>query len=156
MTADLHRLGYTEQTNIDFAGIVIRDMEAKYRNLGATWEVMDVRQMDFGNESFDIALDKSTLDCMFHGSMWDPPDDVRDNINKYLSEVDRVLVPGGTFHCITFRQPHFIKPLLVREKVWTLDVRTLSDSIGGPVFDYFLYVMVKHGADYAETEKDSG
>ena len=150
LTADLYDLGFTDQVNIDFSEVVIKGMEAKYSYLGAEWKVMDVRQMDFSNGSFEIAIDKATMDSMFHGSMWDPPEDVRDNINKYLDEVDRVLVPGGTFLYITYRQPHFIRPLLLRENIWTVDVRNLPDQLGG-VFEYFAYVMEKHSVHREES-----
>ena len=42
--------------------------------------------------------------------MWDPPADVRENIERYLREVVRVLVPGGTFLYITYRQPRRCSP----------------------------------------------
>jgi SAM-dependent methyltransferase len=120
-------------------------MKARYKDLNVEWEVMDVRDMALDSCSFDIAIDKATMDSMFHGSMWDPPDDVRTNIDSYLSEVVRVLVPGGIFLYITYRQPHFIKPLLARELAWDLKVETLPDRPGGGVFEYFAYVMKKHG-----------
>ena len=44
-------------------------MEAKYEELGAGWKVMDVRNIDFGPQTFDIAIDEATMDVMFHGSM---------------------------------------------------------------------------------------
>lgn len=69
---------------------------------------------------------------------------MRDNIEKYIGEVDRILVPGGTFLYITYRQPHFIRPLLIREGSWTVDAQTLPDRMGG-VFEYFAYIMKKHG-----------
>ena len=74
--------------------------------------------------------------------MWDPPDDVRENVERYLQEVVRVLVPGGTFMYITFRQPHFLKPLLARGD-WNLTIEILPDREGG-VFEYFAYLMKKH------------
>lgn len=61
----MHTLGFTHQTNIDFSDVVIRAMEAKYEDLHTTWKVMDVRQMDgFFDNSFDIAIDKATMDSM--------------------------------------------------------------------------------------------
>ena len=91
--------------------------------------------------------------------MWDPPDDVRENIERYLGEVVRVLVPGGTFLYITYRQPHFLKPLLAR-KDWNLSVETLPDRQRG-VFEYFAYVMKKFDVeedseDASEPVTDSG
>ena len=123
-------------------------MAAKYKDIGADWKVMDVRDMhEFGPECFDIAIDKGTMDAMFHGSVWDPPDEVRDNLARYLGEVDRVLVPGGRFIYITYRQPHFIRPLLVREGVWKVEVEVLPDEPGGGVFEYFAYVVEKYKRD---------
>ena len=85
--------------------------------------------------------------------MWDPPDDVRENVKQYLQEVARVLVPGGTFIYITFRQPHFMKPLLARED-WDLTLETLPDPSGG-VFEYFAYLMKKHEDENWETSSNS-
>ena len=82
--------------------------------------------------------------------MWNPPDDVRENIDRYLREVVRVLVPGGTFLYISPRQPHFMKPLLARED-WDLKVETLPDREKG-VLEYFAYVMKKFGQEGEEEE----
>lgn len=90
-------------------------MEARYKHLGVEWKVMDVRHMNLDDERFDIAIDIAAMDSMFHGSMWDRPEDVRDNINTNIGEVDRSLVPGGTVLYITYRQPHFQSPLLFCE-----------------------------------------
>ena len=40
-------------------------MEVKYNEMNSVWKAMDVRQMDslFDN-SFDIAIDKATMDSM--------------------------------------------------------------------------------------------
>ena len=73
--------------------------------------------------------------------MWDPAADVRENIARYLGEVSRVLVPGGLFLYITYRQRHFMQPLLARED-WAPSVETLNDQEGG-VFQYFAYIMKK-------------
>lgn len=91
--------------------------------------------------------------------MWDPPDDVRENIERYLREVARVLVPGGIFLYISARQPHFMKSLLARE-YWDLSVETLPDRERG-VFEYFAYVMKKFGQEEdsegaSDSAKESG
>lgn len=78
------------------------------------------------------------------GSLWDPPADVRANISAYLDCVARVLKPGGLFVYITWRQPHFIRPLLQREGVWTAEVETLADEPGGGgMLEYFGWVVRK-------------
>ena len=63
-------------------------------------------------------------------------------------QVLRILKPGGIFLYITYRQPHFVKPALVRERKWSLDVETLEDGKGGGGgFEYFGYVMRKNGVE---------
>lgn len=59
-------------------------------------------------------------------------------------EVARVLASKGTFLYVTFRQPHFMKPLLTRERAWTMDVQTLQATKGA--FEYFAYIMTRHEA----------
>ncbi len=68
-------------------------MQSKYPDLD--WRVDDIRHLQLENLSFDVAIDKSTMDSMFYGSPWDPPEKVRDNVEKYVSEVARILLPGG-------------------------------------------------------------
>lgn len=58
--------------------------------LDLEWQVMDVRDLKFPDNSFDIAIDKGTLDAMLHGSLWDPEDDVKENTKAYVDEVSHV------------------------------------------------------------------
>ncbi|KFY81058.1 hypothetical protein V499_00171 [Pseudogymnoascus sp. VKM F-103] len=135
LTADIYNLGYTNQTSVDFSQVVIDAMQSKYSSLETQWRVMDVRQLELPDGSVDVAVDKGTLDAMIHGSLWDPPDDVRSN-------VARVLKPGGQWLYITYRQPHFMKPLLTREGSWDLSVEVLAEDAGA--FEYFGFIMKKH------------
>jgi EEF1A lysine methyltransferase 4 len=73
-------------------------------------------QKDFAGERFDVAIDKSTLDTMLYGSLWDPDSEVRENVGAYVDEVARALIPGGRWLHITYRQPHFLRPLLETPK----------------------------------------
>lgn len=43
--------------------------------------------MTFPSNSFDIAIDKATLDAMLYGSLWDPELEVRRNVGAYVDEV---------------------------------------------------------------------
>ena len=81
---------------------------------------------------------------MLYGSQWDPPEEVQAHVREYVDEVARVLRPGGRWLYITFRQPHFVRRQLVREGVWDLVVERLEDGPG--TFEYFAYVLTKHGA----------
>lgn len=57
--------------------------------------VMNVRDLDFGDDSFDVVLDKSTMDCLF--CCEDSVDACRDMVCEGM----RVLKPGGTYICIS-------------------------------------------------------
>lgn len=62
-------------------------MKSKYADLETQWKVMDVRELELPDGSVDVAIDKGTLDAMIHGSLWDPPADVRSNVGRYADEV---------------------------------------------------------------------
>jgi len=131
---------------------------------GIEWREGDVRCMDaIPSNSIDVAFDKGTLDAMIHGSPWNPPDDVLENSSQYIREVYtsvptdvrvvanriqvfRVLKPDGMFLYITYRQPHFMKPLLELEQEdisWDIKV----DELGGlGTFGYYGFTLTKAAA----------
>lgn len=49
---------------------------------------MDVRDLKFDDETFDVCLDKGTLDCFACG------EDAATEVSTMLKEVNRVLKPG--------------------------------------------------------------
>jgi hypothetical protein len=60
-------------------------------------------------------------------------------------EVARILKPGSKWLYITWRQPHFIRPLLQREGIWKLETETLAEQPGGGgMLEYFGFVMTKY------------
>ncbi|KAL8836219.1 MAG: hypothetical protein Q9170_002996 [Blastenia crenularia] len=141
---DLARKGYKNQICVDFSSVVVETMSKRDADTqGIDWKQADVRQMDIiPSECIDIAFDKGTLDAMIHGSPWDPPDDVLDNTGRYIREVSRVLKFDAVFIYVTYRQPHFIKPLLdCRGVNWDIQVDTLGGTDGS--FDYHGFVLKK-------------
>lgn len=79
------RLSYRNQTAIDFSEPLIKSMQGRYPRI--TWRVMDIRELDFATGSFDVCIDKATLDAMLYGSLWDPEDEVKTNVGRYVDEV---------------------------------------------------------------------
>ncbi|KAM3425370.1 Endothelin-converting enzyme 2 [Cercospora zeina] len=133
--------GYKNQTCVDFSPVVIKLMAGQ--NLeGVTWLCEDVRGMPvIESESIDVAFDKGTLDAMIHGSPWDPPDDVKENTRRYMKEVSRALQATGVFLYITYRQPHFVKPLLNQDNLWDMHMEVLKPSENS--FEYYAFVLRK-------------
>ncbi|KAK0252093.1 hypothetical protein B0A54_07796 [Friedmanniomyces endolithicus] len=133
--------GYRKQICVDFSSTVVNLMKAKQLD-GIAWRQADVRDMpSITSNSIDVAFDKGTLDAMIHGSPWDPPDEVKQNASRYMREVARVLKHDGVFLYITFRQPHFIKPLLSQDGLWDLTGEVLKESESS--FDYYAFSMRK-------------
>ncbi|KAL2195637.1 S-adenosyl-L-methionine-dependent methyltransferase [Corynascus similis CBS 632.67] len=140
--AEFAARGYKRQLCVDFSSAVVNLMKERHTEIkGIEWRLMDVRDMKgVADGSVDVAFDKGTLDAMIHGSPWSPPQEVRDNTSAYLREVHRVLKDSGRFLYVTFRQPHFMKPLLNPEGLWDVNMHVLSD-VGS--FDYYSYVIRK-------------
>jgi ubiquinone/menaquinone biosynthesis C-methylase UbiE len=76
---------------------------------------MDVRAMEFKNEQFDFIIDKGFFDSILCGEMSNK------NINKALSEIHRVLKPGGTYFFISAAYPdlrmHYLNKSELKWKV---------------------------------------
>jgi hypothetical protein len=84
---DLSERGYKDQLCVDFSHKVVEVMSAKQDD-GVKWAWADIRDMpQHSSNSIDVAFDKGTMDAMIHGSPWSPPDDVKDNTSRYLTEV---------------------------------------------------------------------
>lgn len=142
---DMYASNYHNITNIDFSPIVIENMKSEYLTLSSMkWEVMDIRDIKYGNETFDIAIDKGTMDAMMceKGSIWSPSEALKQNVALEVDEVLRILKPNGKFIYVTFGQPHFRRQHLERPGLWDVEVKKIGDS-----FHYYVYVMKKKGND---------
>ena len=64
------------------------------------WRVMDVTNMnELENNSFDLAIDKSTIDALLCG------DDSFVMVAKMMKETQRVLKTGGVYFAISYGKP---------------------------------------------------
>jgi len=125
-SASLYDHGYRSVTSMDVSPVVIDHMREKHRHRqGMQWDVEDVMQMRYPSDSFDIVLDKSLLDCMFH------VDAYQASIAKMLPELMRVLTPTGYLLIITERGPDETMPLFRQLGVHVCLLRILAPSIGG-------------------------
>lgn len=65
LSGDMYVAGYRSITNIDYSSVCISTMSARHSDCpGMTWHEMDVRQLSFPDASFDVVLEKATLDAL--------------------------------------------------------------------------------------------
>ncbi|XP_070989044.1 EEF1A lysine methyltransferase 4 isoform X1 [Oncorhynchus clarkii lewisi] len=143
MSSDMYDAGYHSITNIDYSSVCIDTMSARHDATcpGMTWHQMDARQLSFTDASYDVVLEKGTLDAMLveEKDPWKVSSETACLIDQVLREVSRVLKPGGRFLSVTFAQPHFRKRLYARhDYCWSVRTRSYGDG-----FQYFLYVLTK-------------
>ncbi|KAF7723564.1 hypothetical protein EC973_001853 [Apophysomyces ossiformis] len=109
---DMYNDGYKNITNIDYSATVIENMKQRCSHQPEMkWMEMDIRDLRFEDESFDVVIDKGTMDALMcdRGDVWDPSEDLIADVKGEVDEVQRVLKVGGVFLYITFGQPHFRK-----------------------------------------------
>lgn len=134
--------GYTNIENIDYSEVVIENM-ANHCNTCASmkWHVMDATKLHFADCTFDVVIEKATIDAMLvdEKDPWSVSEGGRTLVHTVLREVSRVLRPSGRFISMTFAQPHFRGPLYVNEALnWSLEVFNFGTS-----FHYFYYLLTK-------------
>ncbi|KAE9399951.1 S-adenosyl-L-methionine-dependent methyltransferase [Gymnopus androsaceus JB14] len=140
LSQDMYDDGYQNIVNTDYSSVIIEKMKERHGESSPSmdWYEMDVRDLKFDDASFDVAIDKGTMDAMMtaKGDIWNPPQQVIDDCTKEVSEVIRTLRKGkGIFIYLTFGQPHFRKRYL-NVPGTTLEVRELGEA-----FHYYLYIV---------------
>ncbi|XP_029970027.1 EEF1A lysine methyltransferase 4 [Salarias fasciatus] len=142
LSADMYRAGYRSITNIDYSSVCIRAMSARHADCpGMTWHQMDVRRLCFPDASFDVVLEKATLDAIMvdEKTPWEVSPQTGRFMHQALTEVSRCLKPGGRFVSVTFAQPFFRKRLYARSQYgWSIEHRSYGDG-----FQYFLFIMTR-------------
>ena len=132
VSADMFDDGYTNLVNVDFSEVVIHNMAEKRPDM--SWIRMDIRDMPLEGGSFDVVLDKGTLDALEVDSS---EESVKD-LERTLHEVYRVLRPGGKYIQISFCHP-IRRPYLIADPLdWTLERETIEGH-----FHYHMCVLTK-------------
>ena len=71
-----------------------------FRRPEIEWSVMDCRDLTYEDETFDILIDKSTLDCLMAGCTTAELD-----VCKMMKESQRVLKTNGLYVIISLDSP---------------------------------------------------
>lgn len=112
---------------------------------------MDALNTTFSNEEFNVVLDKGTLDAL----MPDDSEETKQTIDKYFSEIKRVLKLGGRFVCISLLQSHILSKLLDSfcDKSWMFRVvrcheaeERNAENNDGPTLPVFVVIATKFKA----------
>ena len=99
---DMYNDGYKNIKNIDISHNVIKTMAERNKDKeGMIYEVMDVRDLKYEDNSFDLAVDKSTIDALLCG------EDAFINVAKMIKEVQRILKVGGYYMIVSYGTPEY-------------------------------------------------
>jgi EEF1A lysine methyltransferase 4 len=113
------------------------------------WEVMDVRNMRYETNFFDLIIDKSTIDALLCG------DSSFLNTALMMRECQRVLKVDGAYLCVSYGTPenrvlHYKRPHL-KLSVQTFQVsppNTQGKELPTPPSIHYVYICNKiEGAD---------
>ncbi|OHT09715.1 putative methyltransferase [Tritrichomonas foetus] len=100
LSPDMYKDGYLNLTNNDFSPVVIEQMLKRCADMQSMkWDVMDIKNMTYPDNTFDTVLDKGTLDAITCG------EDYENQMNIACREYIRVLKPGGIAYILSFGQP---------------------------------------------------
>lgn len=121
LTEDMYEDGFTSATNIDVSKVVVDQMSERHKDKATvSWKVMNACHLDFSDESFDCVVDKGTMDSILCG------EGSTSNTARMLSEVARVLKPGGVFFMVSYGVPDNRLGYLESEYPWKVNVSTVS------------------------------
>jgi EEF1A lysine methyltransferase 4 len=118
----LYDAGYEHIVNIDFSSVVIDRMSAAHsvKRPHMSWIVMDMTNLTFDAGSFDVVIDKASMDALMvaEGDVWDPEQAVIQATDRMCLSCSKVLrSPGGRFLSVSFAQPHFRTKYLMAVRV---------------------------------------
>ena len=153
LSEGLYDAGYHCISNIDVSSVVIRQMKSKHQEKRCEMKFikMDVTEMDFADSSFDVVLDKGTLDAIFSSA----DAETVQKVHTMFDEIWRVLKIAGRYICITLAQEHILTTFLKSFGTgWLLRVHKVvlggeAESVGGalPVFVFICTKMAQRSKD---------
>ncbi|XP_071479197.1 EEF1A lysine methyltransferase 4-like [Diadema antillarum] len=142
LSAEMYRDGYQNIVNVDFSSVCIDNMREKHKDYaGMEWLVMDITDLKFPDSSFNVVIEKGTLDALVANEKdpWYMSDEGLRTMETTLAKVSQVLKPTGRFISITFSQPHFRRPLFAKSGLnWSIELTLLGED-----FHFFFFAMRK-------------
>ncbi|EHB17542.1 Methyltransferase-like protein 13 [Heterocephalus glaber] len=128
LSGQLYDVGYQDMVNIDISEVVIKQMRERNarRRPQMSFLKMDMTRMEFPDASFQVVLDKGTLDAV----LTDEEEKTLQLVDRMLAEIGRVLQVGGRYLCISLAQAHVLKKAVghFSREGWMVRVHQVASS----------------------------
>lgn len=113
LSSDLYDSGYHDITNVDYSEVAVEEMKRKNQTTRSMmkWDLGDATDLHglYTNESFDVVIDKGTLDAIFSENT----PELRQKTLQMFQEIERVLSNSdGMYILITLAQDFILELLL--------------------------------------------
>lgn len=160
LTEDMYEDDYTSIANIDISKVCVDQMTERHKDKTTlTWQVMNVCQLDFPDETFDAIVDKGTMDSILCG------EGSTGNVAKMCAEAQRVLKPGGVFFIVSYGIPENRLGYLESEDyTWKVQVQTVAkptvsasavpDTSKDANSVHYIYCCVKESGDGGDAKEE--
>ncbi|EFO90711.1 hypothetical protein CRE_07991 [Caenorhabditis remanei] len=139
VSMQLWNLGFKNITNVDYSQVLIENGKLEHPYM--EWVTDDITTLaNCESSSFDVVFEKATIEAILvtEKSAWEPSDEALRNLENIFSSICRVLKADGMFISVSFTQPHFRIPALLREKNWSVEMFEFGET-----FHYYVYVCKK-------------
>ena len=142
LAAALAKDGFESVIGIDFSQSAIKKMRKNNRGEdnhieNLSYRVMDVRELQYEDQSFSLVVDKATCDCVFQAG--------DNDVKQYVSEVARILQRKGYFVCVSNIEPKIYEDFFNRPNDLQLSLEKVNE-IQKPIASdrpYYVYVVRK-------------
>ena len=132
--------GFKNNYNIDICPNVINYMKERNKGKeGLIYKEMDVRNMkDFKDETFDLVIDKSTIDAILCG------ENSFTNVALMTKEISRILKTGGIYFIISYGRPEY-RLFHLERKHLAFDVKVIeiNSKKEKEISTHFAYICKK-------------
>ncbi|KAG7098811.1 hypothetical protein E1B28_000716 [Marasmius oreades] len=95
LSEEMYDDGFRNIVNIDYSAVLIEQMQQRHSRdrPDMQWHEMDVRDVTFADDTFDVVIDKGTMDAMMtvKGDIWNPPQRVIDDCTREVREAIRYI-----------------------------------------------------------------
>lgn len=112
-------------------------LRSKTKRPKMAYEVMDIFKMKIENGTYDVVVDKGTLDAVF-------PEDTAENTQKVhflFEEIIRILKDNGVYLCISLLQEHILTNVLNFFNAKKFDIDLYEVLIkGSKMFPFLLQI----------------